>query len=310
MTIDSLRSLLTPPIQPVSSYDPNDILMGDVIHTDLKEYDTATHILVGCPQDIGVERNHGRLGAAKAPAAVRAMLHKLKPPRNAQSNVLDLGDIVFSTDLGIMHEALYRIVHQALSDKKIVMVIGGGNDCSLPDAKAVSSLYPDFHAINMDAHLDMRIHEQIHSGTPYRNLIEGGYLKASHLHEVGIQSWANSPRYLDLAQEMGVNIHTYHTIRNMGKTAFFNTLFNTIGTAPLFAGLDMDCVRAADAPGVSASSTIGFSANDIIEFARRCREHVHPPVFEITEVNPDFDIDGHTARLAAQTIYTFMYGTD
>ncbi|WP_319467871.1 formimidoylglutamase [uncultured Pseudodesulfovibrio sp.] len=300
---------LTPAPEPDGPLDPNDIFVGSVISRDTHDYHKATHVLIGCPQDIGVQRNHGRPGAAEAPATIRNILYKLKPPRNLGSgSVLDLGDIITGNNLEAIHDTLHAVVRQAVADGKHVMVMGGGNDCSLPDAKAVHATHPDFAAINMDAHLDMRISDQVHSGTPYRNLIEGGFLTPENFHEVGIQPWANSPIYLEKAEELGVNIHTYLDIRTQGKTSFFNGLFSTLKDKLLFAGLDMDSVRASHAPGVSASSPIGFSANDVINFAARCREHGRTAVFEITEVNPAFDIDGRTARLAAQALYTFAYG--
>ena len=107
---------------------------------------------------------------------------------------------------------------------------------------------------------------------------------------------------------MGVHIHTLHTMEQTGHRACFDSLFAEISGQPLFAGLDMDSVRAADAPGVSASSPVGLSARAVLDFADRCRTHGLTKVFEITEVNPTFDIDGRTAKLAALAVYTFIYG--
>jgi len=190
---------------------------------------------------------------------------------------------------------------------KTVISLGGGNDISFPDASALHAVHPEYFAINMDAHLDMRKSDVRHSGTPYRNLFESGKLIPSNFHEVGIQTCANSPHYLNDARDMGVHIHTFQAIRAHGTKGFFKDLFKSFGSTPLFAGLDMDGVRASDAPGVSASSPVGFSAFKVLEFAELCRTH-NTPIFEITEVNPEFDIDGRTAKLAALAIYAFIYG--
>jgi arginase family enzyme len=87
-----------------------------------------------------------------------------------------------------------------------------------------------------------------------------------------------------------------------------DNLFTKLNDKPLFAGLDMDSIRASDAPGVSAPSPVGFTAKDILNIANQCHNHSNTALFEITEVNPNVDIDDHTSRLAALILYTFIYG--
>jgi len=309
MTPKAPQNALIAPVEPELSHDALDVLMGDVVSFDREDYGIATHVLIGCPQDIGVQRNHGRSGAAGAPDAIRRFLYKLKPPKdNSQVRLLDLGNIEVSDDLDVMHDVLRDVVKHALEDGKTVLVLGGGNDISYPDARALSEVHPGFVGINVDAHLDMRHSEIRHSGTPYRNLINGGHLSPANLYEIGIQPWANSGDYLDDAKKLGVNIHTLSEIESTGASRFFYDLLHKLEGVPLFAGLDMDSVRASDAPGVSAPSPVGFSAGEIINFAARCRSHGRTAVFEITEVNPGLDVDDRTSRLAALTLYTFMYG--
>lgn len=309
MIATDLLSMLTPPELPGPPHDANDVLLRDIVSIDHADYTTATHIIIGCPQDIGVARNHGRPGAKDAPAAIRQFLYKLKPPSQSGSiAIFDLGDIDVTGELEAIHARLEAVVTAVLKDGKKVLALGGGNDISLPDASAVNTVYPGYAAINMDAHLDMRQSDTRHSGTPYRNLIGAGKLTPANFHEVGIQPWANAPHYLESAKKLGVNIHTLREINAIGTQQFFNDLFAQFGETPLFAGLDMDSVRASDAPGVSASCPVGFSAEAVLDFADRCRTHGKTALFEITEVNPAFDIDGRTARLAALTLYAFIFG--
>ncbi|QJB56283.1 formimidoylglutamase [Pseudodesulfovibrio sp. zrk46] len=308
MTPKAPEKTLVRPAAPQSSHDPMDVLMGDVVSFDEDDYGLATHVLIGCPQDEGVKRNGGRPGAAQAPETVRRFLYKLKPPvRNGNVRLLDLGDVPVGS-LEEMHDTLHAVVRHALGDGKIVMVLGGGNDISFPDARAVSEVHPGFAAINVDAHLDMRKSDVIHSGTPYRNLIDGGHLKPTNLYEIANQPWANSPRYMEDAEALGVHVETLSTIQSKGPNKYFYDLFERLRGMPLFAGLDMDSVKAADAPGVSAPASVGLSSKGLLYFADRCRKHGRTAVFEITEVNPAFDVDDRTSRLAALTLYTFMFG--
>lgn len=309
MTPEVPDEYLVPPMEPATSHDPQDMLMGNVVSTDPEDYGLSTHVLIGCPQDLGVRRNAGRSGAAEAPDSIRRFFYKLKPPVPTSGvRVLDLGNIAVHESLREMHNRLRATVRQALWDGKVVMVLGGGNDISFPDAHAVSEVCPGFAAVNVDAHLDMRKSDVVHSGTPYRNLIENGCLDPSSLHEIGVQPWANSANYLSDAEEMGVNVHTLHHMQGIGTDRFLEDLFKTLEGRTLFAGLDMDSVRASDAPGVSAPCSVGLSAEDVLDFAARCRGHGETAVFEITEVNPGVDVDDRTSRLAALTLYTFIYG--
>ena len=73
-----------------------------------------------------------------------------------------------------------------------------------------------------------------------------------------------------------------------------------------FLGLDMDFVRASDAPGVSAPNPAGLYAEDVCHIASLAAQDPRSRIFEITEVNPDFDIDGRTARLAAAVVFHFL----
>ena len=309
MIATKLFSMLKPTELPGPSHDVNDLLLRDVVSIAHTDYAAATHVIIGCPQDIGVARNHGRTGAAKAPAAIRQFLYKLKPPVESDKiAIMDLGDIDTTGELEAIHDRMEALVTAVLADGKKVLTLGGGNDISLPDASAVNAIHPGYAAINMDAHLDMRKSAKRHSGTPYRNLIEGHKLDPANFFELGIQSWANAPHYLEDAKELGVNVHTLQEINAIGTRTFFTDLFKRLDGTTLFAGLDMDSVRASDAPGVSASCPVGFSAETILDFADRCRTHGNTALFEITEVNPAFDIDGRTARLAALTMYAFIYG--
>lgn len=304
-----ILNLLKAPELPTGSYDPNDLLLCDVVSISPDDLDKATHVIVGCPQHIGVERNHGRPGASGAPAAIRQFLYKLKPATGSEDTlILDLGDVDTQGDLEDIHARQEAVVTALLRMGKTVISLGGGNDISFPDASAVYATHPGYAAINMDAHLDMRKNDKRNSGTPYRDLIESHKLDPTNFYEVGIQNRANAPYYLESAKELGVNIHTLAEIDDIGTRTFFNDLFARLDGTALFAGLDMDSVRASDAPGVSASCPVGFSAKTILRFADLCRKHGNTPVFEITEVNPEYDIDGRTARLAALAVYTFIYG--
>lgn len=286
--------------------DPNDVRWGDVIQQ--KTYEDADIVLLGCPQDAGVERNKGRVGAREAPSAIRRAFYRLVALPDV--SLFDAGNTVIQESLEATHDLHRTIVRQMLHDGKRVVVLGGGNDVSYPDCSALSLECKQMLAFNIDAHFDVRADSPRNSGTPYRQLLEGGYLKPENFYEIAYQPFANSPVYMNYLDEMGVTAYSLHDVHERG----INTLFHAIIEAhhsvdAIFWGLDMDVVRAADAPGVSAVNPTGLSGEEFVHIAYLAGADSRSRVFEISEVNPTYDIDERTSRLAAVAIHNFLLGT-
>lgn len=319
MGIESLRKWMNPVLEELRqlrSHDPKDLWLVQEMGFGVQDFDDATHVLVGCPQDEGVRRNNGRAGAGETPVKIREQLYRLQAPANSGVKLFDAGDISITdieegadTDfLEQVHERLTEVVDECLKAGKKVMVLGGGNDISYADVRALAEAKGDISAVNIDAHLDMRIGDEMTSGTPYRRLIEEEILPADHFYEFGIRPESNAGFYLDDAEKRGVHIHYLKQILENGVISSFRKIMNKIDRRPFFLGLDMDSIRAADAPGVSASSPTGFSGQEVMQLIHIARRKENLRLFEITEVNPKYDVDGRTVKLAAQLVYGFLFG--
>ncbi len=302
-----IEDLLIPFHPDTVRHDPHDLLQSDVTSFTVDGMNDASHVLLGCPQDHGVRRNHGRPGAAGAPSAIRDIFYRLKPPMDREAiNLTDIGDIIVDGGLEDIHVRLQSVVASIVKAGKTAIVLGGGNDISIADGAALAEVFGKIAAVNIDAHLDIRKNSCRHSGTPYRILLDGDLIEPCNLFEVGIQPWANSAEYIQDAMDLGIQVRTLIEMRERSDS--WDTLISSLPALPLLVGFDMDSVRSADAPGVSAPSPIGFNAEEILAFVDRIRQHPKAMVFEISEVNPELDRDGCTARLAALAIYVFLYG--
>lgn len=281
--------------------DSNDIRFGEVVKTDIRFYRRARFVIVGVPQDEGVKRNKGREGARRAPDEIRRALYKLPVPDTISENdVFDLGNTLIQGSLEQIHERHCQVVEQLLRDEKVVIVFGGGNDISYPDCKALHRVFSEVMAFNLDAHFDVRADASCNSGTPYRQLLEERLLSPEYFFEIGSQPFANSATYQTYLMEKGVTIYPLESIRRYGiERRFEDVIRHRSAPRAIFWGIDMDSVRASDAPGVSAPSPIGFSAEEICHIAGIAGKRKRSKLLEITEVNPDYDIDGRTAKLAA-----------
>ncbi len=285
--------------------DPNDIRLGEVVQIDPDAYSAANVILVGCPQDEGVRRNKGRVGAAKAPDEIRRALYRLVTPENTNLKLFDAGNTLIQSTLEATHERHSEIVRKIISDGKRVISLGGGNDVSYADCSGLAKAVQPVIAINVDAHFDVRADEIPNSGTPYRQLLEDGFVQGEHFYEVGSVAMANSSTYRDYLATKNATIYDLNTVLEHGIARILDEILADEAQA-IFWGIDMDVVRAADAPGVSAPNALGLSAHEICQIATIAGRDQRSRVFEITEVNPQYDIDSRTARLAAAVIHHFL----
>lgn len=289
--------------------DANDLRLGEIVSSSSENYEKSEIVVLGCPQDEGVRRNKGRIGAALAPAAIRTQFYKLSN-FGISADIFDLGDTIIQKTLEETHALHTKIVVQVLRDGKRLMILGGGNDISYADGAAMANVFgnENWSAFNVDAHFDVRADVPRNSGTPYRQLLEENLLKPQNFCEIGFQPQANSPIYFDYLKNLDAAIIGFEDVQN-SRFMIQDLLNQQLSTlqSPLaaFWGFDADSVRASDAPGVSAASPIGLTAEEFINLAGFVGGLQETRIVEFTEVNPNFDIDDRTAKLVALAMHKF-----
>jgi formiminoglutamase len=287
------------------NHDPNDLRLGDIVMFEPQDYKMADVVLLGLPQDEGVRRNKGRVGAKDAPDAIRRCLYKLVAKEGLK--LFDVGNTIIEDTLEKTHDTHREIVRHLLRSDKRLVVLGGGNDISYPDCSALAmEKQGEVLAFNIDAHFDVRDNNERNSGTAYRQLLEEGHIKPENFYQIGYQLFANSPTYINYLAEKRVWAYGLLQIRSIGIRHLLRRLLQQGDV--IFWGLDMDVVRAADAPGVSAVNPTGLTGDEFCDVARLAGLDPRSRIFEISEVNPKYDIDERTCRLAAAAIWYFLDG--
>lgn len=295
--------------------DKNDVRLGEIVSAEERDYEASDIVILGYPVDEGVRRNGGRPGAASAPAAIRKQFYKLTP-FGIKARVFDLGDLRPAATLEETHDVQQRIVAQLLRDGKQIIVLGGGNDISYPDGAAMAEVFgPEWWiAINIDSHLDVRADEPRNSGTPYRQLLEGGMLLPEYFYEVAYQSHFASPVYFNYLRDKGVSRISLELLRSRDeadieiKEQVRQKFINHSASMNTFFGFDLDAVRASDAPGTSAPSPLGLRAGEFIVLVKYAASLSNTKIIEFSEVNPEFDIDDRTTKLVAIGMHRFCSG--
>jgi formiminoglutamase len=282
--------------------DLNDARLGEIVSASAKDYEASEIVILGCPQDEGVSRNNGRIGAAFAPDAIRTQFYKLTNS-GISAGIFDLGDTIIQKTLEETHDLQTEIVVQVLRDGKRLIILGGGNDISYADGAAMAKVFgnENWQAFNIDAHFDVRADFPRNSGTPYRQLLDEQLLKPANFSEIAFQPQANSPIYFDYLKNLGVTTISLEDIQD-SRFKIQDLIIKPLAT---FWGFDVDSVRASDAPGVSAPSPIGLTAEEFVNLAGFAGSLAETKIVEFTEVNPNFDIDNRTAKLVAVAMHTF-----
>src|SRR4051812_1234378 len=83
--------------------DANDPRLGETVLSTPDDYAAATVVILGCPQDEGVRRNGGRVGAAGAPDEIRRCFYKLTVNGLEQLKLFDLGNTIIKPTLEETH---------------------------------------------------------------------------------------------------------------------------------------------------------------------------------------------------------------
>lgn len=290
--------------------DPNDRRLGELVASHQNACDKSRIVILGCPQDEGVRRNRGRVGAAEAPDEIRRDLYRLSAFGIDPHLLFDLGNTRIESTLEETHELHLQIVEALLRDDRRVIVLGGGNDISYPDCSALSRQFTKPLVLNIDAHFDVRADPERNSGTPYRQLLDEKLISPAAFFEIGFQPAVNSPGYHEYLCQLGVTCVSLNELQAEGARSLVGQIIDRTRHEAIFWGFDLDAVRASDAPGVSASSPLGLTGDELCDLADLAGKTRATRLVEFTEVNPRLDLDRRTSKLVAFAIHAFLVGTN
>lgn len=285
-----------------------------VVRPFAKEDDGKGAALVGFACDTGIERNHGRTGARKGPAALRAALGNM--PVHRCKSIADAGDVTCTPvgdndGLEAAQDALSNVVADILASGRLPLALGGGHEIAwgsfsgLARHLAQREQAPRIGIINLDAHFDLRMSDRASSGTPFRQIAEDCAARGWKFNYccLGISRFANTEALFVRARQLGV-----HWCLDEDMTAA--RLQSTLDMVHAFIGqVDhvyfttcLDVLPAAVAPGVSAPAARGVALEVIEAVVDAVAGSGKLRLADIAELNPALDIDQRTARVAARLV--------
>lgn len=274
--------------------------------------------LLGLADDTGVSLNNGRVGARLGPTAFRAALASYGVANTSFPRVFDAGDVIVGRDIHETHDCVTSAVEAILNMGLFPIGIGGGHDLTFPFVRAVAghvarqtdspssrqarAKATRMAGIYLDAHLDVRA--EVGSGMPFRRLVED--CGVASLTCIGADPFANSADHVKWFTSHGGTVRNVRDAEGETHSDAEPACFHA--ASPLFVSIDLDCLNVAHAPGVSAINPAGLSPHTVALYAFQAGRSQNVRCFDIMELNPTYDIDNRTARLAAHLFLQFLRG--
>lgn len=263
-------------------------------------------VLHGFAVDEGVKRNKGRIGAKDAPDVIRKNCSNF-PVVHPNFNLKDFGNITCEDqNLEDVQNKLAEKVQLVLQKGGKSIVFGGGHEVTFAHYSGIKKAFPTkkIGIINIDAHFDNReIDPKIgaSSGTGFWQIAQEGNIQSLH---IGIQRNSNTLKLFDTAHQYGMNYI-------LAEEVFFESLptlypkieeFIEISDV-IYLTICMDVFNAAIAPGVSALAYNGIFADaTFMHLFKLILTSDKLIAMDVAEVNPIYDQNEITARLAASLI--------
>lgn len=260
---------------------------------------TTSVTIVGFASDEGVRRNHGRVGAHEGPAKALTALGSLAVHHSIPT--FDGGIIsVDGEDLEGGHQALTQAVSSVTGAGSTCIVVGGGHETAYGTHMGLVRSVGEARIgiINFDAHFDLRTADRPTSGTPFKQIAEA--VDDFRYTVVGISRPNNTRVLFDEAERLGVTVVTDDELRRQSVEDIIAMAARDVDI--LHVSIDLDVLPAAVAPGVSAPAAVGVPLNTIRDGLAACIHTNKVKLIDIVELNPTYDVDDRTAKVAARLV--------
>ena len=301
-----------PPKVPVPDTTPDDPRIAHLLGRKVADHETPNVVILGFPSDEGVRRNGGRIGAAQGPDAIRQALYRMTPDiENAEvftgvlEHTKDLGNLELSGEVEQDQTRLAEVLAPYIAQGVIPIVLGGGHETAYGHFLGYAIANQDISILNWDAHADVRELKdgKAHSGSPFCQAILDPSQRCRSYTVAGLLPYSVSKAHLDFIVRHGGQYHMKHSLTK----EYIDKIYASF-SIPVMTTFDLDAVDQTYAPGVSAPAVNGLSPDLWLYAAYEAGKCPLVKSMDIVELNPTFDRDHQTARLAALTVWYFLKG--
>jgi formiminoglutamase len=293
--------------------------------------------LIGFACDQGVRRNQGRVGARAAPPLIRRafatlpVIAELQQRFDGQLSTLlgDAGDIHCDDNDGFAESTLEQAqikyadaVSNVIKQGGLPIGLGGGHAIAYgsflglwqalkntSEATISTNTAPTIGIINFDAHLDIRQSDVATSGTPFRQIAEhlDAHGQPFHYCCIGVSRFSNTAALFDRAEQLGVQVISDEDCHYQPWGTLAERVKNFVDQVDIiYLTIDMDCLPSSIVPGVSAPAAYGIELGFVERMVKTIMASGKVKMADIAEINPTFDIDSRSCKVAARLLATIV----
>ena len=281
--------------------------------------------VIGAPLDLGA----GRRGVDMGPSAIRyaglderlrAIGRACRDLGNVETPVAEaaeMGDEQARYLRAVLHtcERVASLVAEAAASDSLPLVLGGDHSIALGTIGALARSFGPGGALWIDAHGDLNTPETTPSGNVHGMVLAAVLglgrpafdsdawplpaLDPTRVALVGVRSL--DPAERQLIRELGVKAYTMSDVDRLGvERAMRESLAHVAGPGFVHVSLDMDVVDPDVAPGVGTPVRGGLSYREAHLALELVAESGLATSLDVVEVNPIFDRENATGRLAVE----------
>jgi formiminoglutamase len=268
-------------------------------------------VLNGFACDAGVARNHGRVGAADGPVAIRRALRNM--PVHDAERIVDAGNVVCLGDaLEEAQGALAQRIADQLARRLFPLTLGGGHEVAFAAFAGLAASLggeraPRVGVVNFDAHFDLRRADRPNSGTPFLQIADDCKQRGWPFRYacIGVSRYANTRALFERARELGALSIADEEVESR---AHFELEKFLAAADHVYLTFCLDVLPAEVAPGVSSPAARGVPLAVLEPLVDTVLASGKLRLADVAEMNPRFDDDGRTAAVAARLVARIANG--
>lgn len=252
-----------------------------------------------------------------APAAVREALYRFSTYDLEHGDDLesiaayDRGDLAVEK-LGV-DEAFQPIadgVRDSVKGVDALILLGGDNSITRSGLHGLDVALERCGLLSFDAHLDLRdLGGGLTNGNPVRALLRDG-LPGRNIVQVGLQPFANSRQYHEVALDAGITVISSGECHRRGIEPVVERALAQL--APhcdaIYVDFDIDVLDRAFAPACPGARPGGITPAALRSAARLCGENPKVRIADLVEVDPECDVARVTVYATCMCLLGFASG--
>ncbi len=269
---------------------------------------------------LGVPSNTGSITPGRcdlAPAAVRESLYRFSTydiefgDDLASIAAYDRGDLdVARVGVAEAFQPIVEGVQDASKAADALVLLGGDNSITRAGVHGLGLDLSKCGLLTLDAHLDLRdLNRGLTNGNPVRALLRDG-LPGRNIVQVGLQPFANSRQYHEVALDAGITVCSRGECQRLGLEAVVERSLAQLShhCEAIYVDFDIDVLDRAFAPGCPGARPGGITPAELRSAARLCGENSKVRIADLVEVDPDRDLASVTVYATCMCLLGFASG--